>query len=77
MANLAVGQPLPEAAQLGNLNLITNTKSYNQVVHTPLTLKPLTYLHGESRVIWEEKVISQMIVNEELKYAVVEKLSYG
>lgn len=60
MANMAVGQLLSEAAQHSNLNLINIAKgdmNYSatlqpaQVIHTPLPLKPLMYLHGEPRVI--------------------------
>lgn len=45
--------------------------------HIPLAMKPITYLHGEPRVVWEEKEVIQMIANEELEYAVVGKFSYG
>ncbi|KAK4726526.1 hypothetical protein R3W88_031443 [Solanum pinnatisectum] len=43
----------------------------------PLSRKPLSYLHGEPRVIWKEDEVSQMIVNEDLQYAVTGKFSYG
>lgn len=42
-----------------------------------IPLKPIAYLHGEPRVICEEKEVDQMIVNENLQYAVIGKLSYG
>lgn len=38
-------------------------------------MKQITYLHGEPKVIWEEEV-SQMISNEQLEFAVVDKFSY-
>ncbi|WMV46852.1 hypothetical protein MTR67_040237 [Solanum verrucosum] len=43
----------------------------------PLSLKPISYLHGEPIVMWEQDEIDQMIVNENLEYAVVGKFSYG
>lgn len=35
------------------------------------------YLHGEPRVVWEEDEVTQMIANEQLKFAIVGKFSYG
>ncbi|KAG5591323.1 hypothetical protein H5410_041837 [Solanum commersonii] len=43
----------------------------------PVSLKPLTYLHGEPRVIWDQSEVEQMIVNENLQYVVVGKFSHG
>ncbi|WMV49188.1 hypothetical protein MTR67_042573 [Solanum verrucosum] len=43
----------------------------------PLTLKPVTYLHGEPRVIWYEEEVEQMIIKENLQYAILGKFSYG
>ncbi|WMV38004.1 hypothetical protein MTR67_031389 [Solanum verrucosum] len=40
-------------------------------------MKPLTYLHGEPKIVWEEEEIQQMIINEKLQYAAMEKFSYG
>ncbi|KAG5630892.1 hypothetical protein H5410_002609 [Solanum commersonii] len=42
-----------------------------------LPCKKITYLNGEPRVIWEEEEVAQMIVNEDLEYAIVGKFSYG
>ncbi|KAF3678420.1 hypothetical protein FXO37_04393 [Capsicum annuum] len=39
--------------------------------------KPISYLHGEPRILWEQEEFDQMIVNEKLQYAVIEKFSYG
>ncbi|KAG5632050.1 hypothetical protein H5410_003767 [Solanum commersonii] len=36
-------------------------------IRAPVPIKPLTYLHGEPRVTWNEEEISQMIVNEDLE----------
>lgn len=43
----------------------------------PLLLKPLMYLHGESRIIWEEDELLHMKINEDLEYVVAGKFSYG
>lgn len=39
-------------------------------------MKPMSFLHREPLVIWEEEEMNQMIVNEKLQYA-VGKFSYG
>lgn len=48
-----------------------------QVTKKSVPLKPVSYLHGEPRVIWEEEEVEQMIHNENLQYAVIGKFSYG
>lgn len=40
-------------------------------------MKPLVYLHGEPRIIWEEEEVEQMIIEENIEFAVVGKFSYG
>ncbi|WMV25946.1 hypothetical protein MTR67_019331 [Solanum verrucosum] len=40
-------------------------------------MKPIVFLHGETRVIWEEEEVEQMIIKENLEFAVVGKFSYG
>lgn len=40
-------------------------------------MKPIAYLHGEPHIIWEEEEVEQMIINEDLQYAVIGKFSYG
>ncbi|KAG5613744.1 hypothetical protein H5410_013568 [Solanum commersonii] len=42
-----------------------------------LPIMEIAYLHGEPRIIWEEEEVDQMIINEELQYAVIGKFSYG
>lgn len=86
MANLAGGQPplevVPPVHGLSN-KLLTGEMSYaatlqpTMTTRAPVPIKPLSLLHGEPRVIWEEEEVSQMIVNEDLEYAVVGKFSYG
>ncbi|KAH0639750.1 hypothetical protein KY285_036336 [Solanum tuberosum] len=66
MAATTSGQPHPEAGLL----IVPKGHSY---VHSlrraikPIPLKPLTYLHGEPQVIWEQKEVNQMIINENLE----------
>ncbi|KAG5632274.1 hypothetical protein H5410_003991 [Solanum commersonii] len=43
----------------------------------PLPLKPISYLHGEPQVIWDVEEVNQIIVNENLEYAMIGKFSYG
>lgn len=40
-------------------------------------MRQITYLHGEPRIVWEEDEVNQMIINEDLQYAVIRKFSYG
>ncbi|KAH0712380.1 hypothetical protein KY289_008339 [Solanum tuberosum] len=40
-------------------------------------MRPISYLHGEPRIIWEEEEVTQMIFKENLQYAVIGKFSYG
>ncbi|WMV15119.1 hypothetical protein MTR67_008504 [Solanum verrucosum] len=60
-----------------------NKRSYANVIKPPqsqcksLSLKQIAYLHGEPRIIWEEEEVDQMIINEELQYAMIGKFSYG
>lgn len=49
----------------------------NQSTSETDTKKPISYLHGEPQVIWDQAEINQMIINENLKYAVIGKFSYG
>ncbi|KAH0746415.1 hypothetical protein KY285_008072 [Solanum tuberosum] len=87
MAMTAVGQPLPLEVEptlhiLSNTGqpqqpLFANTLKPNKPIHKPIPMKQITYLHGEPRVIWEEDEVDQIIVNEDLQYAVIGKFSYG
>lgn len=86
MATVSGGQPHVEAApnlaimQPGNTigdRSYAATLQPSMMLRAPLPLKNLTYLHGEPRVIWEEEEVAQMIVNEDLEFAVVGKFSYG
>lgn len=39
--------------------------------------KPISYFHGEPIVQWGQAKVDQMMINENLQYAVVGKFSYG
>ncbi|KAH0632725.1 hypothetical protein KY284_035511 [Solanum tuberosum] len=43
----------------------------------PIPMKPIAYLHGEPRIIWEEEEVEHMIIKENLEFAVIGKFSYG
>jgi len=78
MAASASGQPLEKVGRL-----VTSGPSYADSLRQKksnikrLPLKPISYLHGEPQVIWEVEKVYQMIVNENLEYAVIGKFSYG
>ncbi|KAH0686127.1 hypothetical protein KY289_016883 [Solanum tuberosum] len=76
---LEVGPPLHILSNTGQTSTISfaNTIKPNKPTHKPIPMKQVTYLHGEPRVIWEEDKVDQMIVNEDLQYAVIGKFSYG
>uniref|UniRef100_M1C7X1 Uncharacterized protein n=1 Tax=Solanum tuberosum TaxID=4113 RepID=M1C7X1_SOLTU len=62
MATTAAGQPSGEVGQQTYANLLRSST----VERRPVSLKPLTYLHGEPRVVWDQLEVEQMIVNENL-----------
>ncbi|WMV51439.1 hypothetical protein MTR67_044824 [Solanum verrucosum] len=70
---MIAGQPQSEAGQHTFSSLFKPTSAETR----PVPLKPISYLHGEPRIIWEQAEVEQMIVNENLHYAVVGKFSYG
>ncbi|KAH0633248.1 hypothetical protein KY284_036034 [Solanum tuberosum] len=76
MAATATGQPPTEVGQLHGGTYAEKLKPKTTHIK-PIPLKPITYLHGEPQVIWEEEEVEQMIVNENLEYAVIGKFSYG
>ncbi|WMV59325.1 hypothetical protein MTR67_052710 [Solanum verrucosum] len=85
MAMLAVGQPPPVGA--GPTAPLLREEplklTYADVIkphpsqYNALPLKQIAYLHGEPRIVWEEEEVNQMIINEDLQYAVIGKFSYG
>ncbi|KAG5589354.1 hypothetical protein H5410_039868 [Solanum commersonii] len=46
-------------------------------INKPIPLKPISYLHGEPRIVWEEEEVKNMIIKENLEFAVIGKFSYG
>ncbi|WMV41601.1 hypothetical protein MTR67_034986 [Solanum verrucosum] len=40
-------------------------------------MRPISYLHGEPRILWEEEEVTQMIHKENLQYDVIGKFFYG
>ncbi|WMV54243.1 hypothetical protein MTR67_047628 [Solanum verrucosum] len=78
MAATTTGQPPPEVGLV-----IASGGTYAEKLkpkmsqYQPIPLKPIIYLHGEPQVIWEQEEVNQMIVNENLEYAVIGKFSYG
>ncbi|WMV15250.1 hypothetical protein MTR67_008635 [Solanum verrucosum] len=40
-------------------------------------MRPISYLHGEPRIVWDEEEVTHMIYKENLQYAVIWKFSYG
>ncbi|KAH0658204.1 hypothetical protein KY289_026952 [Solanum tuberosum] len=73
MTTTAASQPLMEADYQTCASLFRSTAG--EVKSLPL--KPISYQHGEPKVIWDQSEIEQMIINEDLQYAVVEKLLCG
>ncbi|KAG5620331.1 hypothetical protein H5410_005549, partial [Solanum commersonii] len=71
----AKGQPPPGVGRLAVSYVDFLRQQKAQV--KPVQMKPILYLHGESQVIWEQEEVNQMIVNENLEYAVIGKFSYG
>lgn len=78
MATTSTGQPLT------GVDYHKNPKpNYADILKQPqpelksIPMKPVVYLHGEPRVVWEEDEINQMIVNENLQFVVIGMFSYG
>lgn len=40
-------------------------------------MKPISYLHGEPQIIWEQDEVEQLVINESLEHTVIGKFSYG
>ncbi|KAG5581387.1 hypothetical protein H5410_052014 [Solanum commersonii] len=82
MATSTTGQPPPtggdratiEANASPNLNFLAPLRP-TQPSAKPIPMKPVAYLHGEPRVIWEEDEVEQMIIKDNLEFAVIGKFS--
>lgn len=55
------------------LLIYVNVVKLNSSKHTSVLIKQIAYLHGEPRIIWKEEQVEQMIINEDLQYAVIGK----
>ncbi|KAH0712333.1 hypothetical protein KY285_007891 [Solanum tuberosum] len=77
MAIPAVAQPPPveirPALALIQTPVVTYAETMNSsaIVQQHMQLKPIVYLHGEPRIVWEEEEVEQMILKENLQHAVV------
>ncbi|KAH0713632.1 hypothetical protein KY289_009591 [Solanum tuberosum] len=80
---MATGQPPAKEVGLTPVIAERTKASYADTLIAPITqhqtipMKPLTNLHGEPKIVWEEEEIQQMIINEKLQYAVMGKFLYG
>ncbi|KAG5616896.1 hypothetical protein H5410_016720 [Solanum commersonii] len=74
MAVSAVGQPPTGVGQSASFASLLKPTIEN---HKHLPRKSISYLHGEPIVMWEQSEVDQMIINENLHYAVIGKFSYG
>ncbi|WMV51731.1 hypothetical protein MTR67_045116 [Solanum verrucosum] len=72
---MASGQSVPEVGQ--PLKTYANALKPNQQVEKVAVRKPISYLHGEPIVIWDQKKVDNTIVRENLQLAIVGKFSYG
>ncbi|KAK4737129.1 hypothetical protein R3W88_000826 [Solanum pinnatisectum] len=83
MATTTIGQPPSMEVGLPTMPTYHNKPTYANILSThaqktkSLPLKPIMYLHGEPKIVWEEEEVEQMIINEKLQYVVVGKFSYG
>lgn len=78
MVTDSTGQPptgldCPKTPRLNYADLLKHPKTVIKFIPS----KPISYLHGEPRVVWEEEEVKRMIVNENLQYAVIRKFLYG
>ncbi|WMV32988.1 hypothetical protein MTR67_026373, partial [Solanum verrucosum] len=48
-----------------------------QTLYKPILKKQISYLHGEPRILWEEEEVDQMIIKEDLQFAVIGKFLYS
>ncbi|WMV26131.1 hypothetical protein MTR67_019516 [Solanum verrucosum] len=76
MAAVAGGHHPPKDGILAVTTYADSLRHY-KANSKALPLKPISFLHGEPQVIWEQDEVNQMIINENLEYAVIGKFSYG
>ncbi|KAH0696829.1 hypothetical protein KY289_014311 [Solanum tuberosum] len=77
MAATATSQPPPEVGLITSSSVPGGTYAEKlkpkSCPYQSIPLKPITYLHEVPQVIWEHDEVNQMIVNENLEYAVIEE----
>ncbi|KAG5605538.1 hypothetical protein H5410_027030 [Solanum commersonii] len=80
MATISIGQPptgedltLQKAKSLHKLNFLVTLRP-KLLMAKPIPMEPITFLHGYSRVIWEDGEVEQMIIKENMEFVVIGKL---
>ncbi|KAH0776599.1 hypothetical protein KY290_008010 [Solanum tuberosum] len=87
MTAAAVGKPPPLEVAPTPQRVINNLGQPSNTTHTnttkpknpqykPIPMKQVRYLHGKPR-IWKEEEVTQMIINEDLQFAVIGNLPIG
>lgn len=81
MATKSTGQP-PTAVDFLQCDISIKPNYAKVLKHShgiskPIPMKPVVYLHGELHMIWEEKEVKKMIVNDKLQHAAIDKFLYG
>ncbi|KAH0655463.1 hypothetical protein KY285_030345 [Solanum tuberosum] len=66
----------PTHTNLPRVSYVNSLKPTSLNIKT-IPLKLVTYLHGEPMVLWDQEEVDQMIINDNLEYAVIGKFSYG
>lgn len=74
MANPAVGQPLEGVGQPRSFASLLKP---NALPTKMIPMKPVSYLHGEPIIQWDQSEVDQIVVNENLQFALIGKFSYG
>ncbi|PHU17446.1 hypothetical protein BC332_13141 [Capsicum chinense] len=81
MALVVAGQP--SVTEIGQDDTTITKPTFANILQSAiipnmqLPLKEISYLHGEPHIIWEEEKVNQMIIKEDLQYAVIDKFSYS
>ncbi|KAH0641182.1 hypothetical protein KY285_037768 [Solanum tuberosum] len=85
MALVAGGQSPPEAARSTSIiqpPLLATKYSevlkpdQNNMITKPIQRKTVVYLHGEPQITWKSSKVQQLIIQENLQYAILGKFSY-
>lgn len=77
MAMSVVGQPSTRVGQpVSPVTFYASILKPSAGKVKPIPLKLITYQHGEPIVLWDQHEVEQMIINENLQYAIIDKFSY-